>query len=134
MASIAQTAPVSNKLVWTGRVISVLVVLFLLFDGVMKVIKERHVIVATMKLGYSPDTVAGIGSILLVCVLAYMYPRTAITGAILITAYLGGAVAVQLRIRAPLVDTLFPIVVGILVWVGLYLRDERLHPLIPWRT
>jgi DoxX-like protein len=134
MASSAQSAPVSHKLVWTGRITSALVVLFLLFDGVMKVIKEHHVIAATMKLGYSPDTVAGIGSILLVCVLAYMYPRTAITGAILLTGYLGGAVAVHLRIRDPLTDTLFPIGVGILVWVGLYLRDGRLHALIPWRS
>jgi hypothetical protein len=134
MASNAQAAPASNKMVWTGRIVSTLVVVFLIFDGLMKVIKEHHVVDASTKLGYPTDTIVGIGSILLVCVLAYMYPRTSITGAILLTGYLGGAVATHLRVHDPVFDTVFPIIFGILVWAGLYMRDTRLHALIPLRS
>ncbi len=134
MSFSVQGAPDSKAALWTGRVISTLVVLCLLFDGITKVIKEHHVMDASARLGYPADTVVGVGSMLLVCVLAYMYPGTSILGAILLTGYLGGAVATHFRVHDPVFDTIFPIIFGILVWVGLYLRDQRLRALIPLRS
>jgi len=134
MASTTQAAPVSTKMVWTGRIVSGLVVLFLIFDGVTKVIKQRQVLETSAKLGYPVDSIVLIGAVLLVCVAAYVIPRTSILGAILLTGYLGGAVATHVRVHDPLFDTVFPIIFGVLVWGGLFLRDARLRALIPLRS
>lgn len=120
----------ATKRVWVGRAISLLVVLFLVFDGVTKVMRVAPVLEASARLGYPVNTIVGIGIVLLVCTLVYAIPRTSFLGAILLTGYLGGAVASNVRIHNPLFETLFPVIFGILVWGGLYLRDHRLRSLV----
>lgn len=118
--------PSSIAAIWTGRVLSTLVVLFLVFDGVMKVIKEPHVIAASAELGYSAHAIVGIGATLLVCTLLYAIPRTTVLGALLLTAYLGGAVDANVRAGHPVFECIFPMIFGALAWGGLILRDPRL--------
>jgi hypothetical protein len=114
----------------SGRIISALVTLFLLFDSIMKVIKESHSIEGSAQLGWPVSQVQSIGLVLLICTILYIIPRTAILGAILLTGYLGGAIAIMVRAGQPLY---FASVFGILVWAGLYLRDEKLRTLIPFK-
>jgi hypothetical protein len=113
----------SRPALWTGRVITALVVLFCAFDGIMKVIKEPHVIAASAELGYPPNSMAAIGALLLACTVIYVIPRSAVLGAILVTGYLGGAVASNVRISHPVFECIFPVIVAILVWAGPLLRD-----------
>jgi DoxX-like protein len=116
---------------WAGRIIMGVTLLFLLMDAVMKVVKARPSVEGTIQLGYPERAVVGIGVLLLLCTLLYVIPRTAPIGAVLLTGYLGGAVASQLRIGAPLFSTiLFPVYFAILVWGGLYLRDNRVRALV----
>ena len=111
-----------------------LVVLFLLFDGISKLVMERHVVEATKEIGFPLDVVPALGIICLVCTVLYVVPRTAVLGAILLTGFLGGAIASKVRIDAPLFgSTLFGVYFALLVWGGLYLRDDRLRALLPWR-
>lgn len=125
---------VSGKRLWTGRVLSGLVVLFLLMDGVMKLFKPEPVLKASAEIGWPDQIIVATGIVLLICTILYAVPRTAVLGAILLTGYLGGAVAVQWRIGHPLVGyTLVPIYLGILLWAGLYLRDPRVCEIIPIR-
>jgi DoxX-like protein len=124
----------SLRRLWAGRIISGLAVLFMLFDGVTKVMKTAPVLEATARLGYPESLIPGIGIILLVCTAVYVIPRTSILGAILLTGFLGGATATNVRAGNPLFETLFPVIFGVLVWGGLYLRDERLRALVPLRT
>jgi hypothetical protein len=133
MQGFTQAAPVSMKAVWTGRVISGLAVLFLLFDGVTKVMKVAPVLQASAQLGFPVSLIVVIGAVLLICTVIYVIPSTSILGAILLTGYLGGAVAIQARIGNPLFETLFPVIFGVLVWTGIVLRDNRLRALIPLR-
>src|SRR5579862_5483574 len=124
----------SNKILWAGRVLSGLVVALLLLDAVMKVIKARVAVDGTVQLGYPESTVVGIGSALLISVFLYAIPRTSVLGAILLTGYLGGAVATHVRVSAPFFsEVLFPTYVGVMVWGGLFLREPRLRALIPLR-
>ena len=117
-----------------GAIMSGLAVLFLLFDSLGKLMQVSQVIQASVQLGYPESAVPVIGIILLVCVVAYAVPRTSVLGAILLTGYLGGAVATQLRVGNPLLThTLFPVYVGALIWGGLLLREERLRALVPLR-
>jgi DoxX-like family len=126
---------VSAGLLWSGRILSVLVVLFLLFDGITKVMKVSAVLAASVRLGLSENLIVAIGVTLLVCTILYVIPRTSILGAILPTGYLGGAVSIQLRVGNPLFSqALFPVYFGVLVRVGLYFRDARLRALIPLRS
>jgi hypothetical protein len=125
--------PVSAPALWTGRVLSGLPGLFLLFDGAMKLVKPAPVIEATVRLGYPESSIVGIGVALLLCTLLYLIPRTAVLGAILLTGYLGGAVATHVRVGADLFPICFPVVFGILLWAGLYLREPRLRALVPLR-
>ena len=132
MQSAAQPAAVSPKALWVGRIISGLVIAFMLFDGVVHLAKIAPVVKAFQELGWPLSLSVVLGIIELICVLFYLYPRTSVVGAILLTAYLGGAVVTQLRVGNPLFgETLFPVYVGILVWAGLYLREPRLPRLIP---
>ncbi len=135
--SNTQTAHISNKKLWAGRIISTLAVLFLLLDGVMKLVKPTPapVVEAMARLGYPASLAAGVGTLLLGCVVVYVIPRTSVLGAVLLTGYLGGAVASQVRIGEPLFShVLFPVYVGLLIWGGLFLREERLRALIPLRS
>src|SRR5438046_6464920 len=134
MPSDTQTAAASKKRIWAGRILSGLPVLFLLFDAIIKLIKIRPVVEAFTNLGYPPDLVVPIGIILLVCVALYVIPQTSVLGAILLTGYLGGAVATHARVGARLIShVLFPTYVGALIWLGLYLRDARMRALVPLR-
>jgi hypothetical protein len=130
---VARPAVVSKKMLWTGRVISVLPVLFLLMDGVMKLFKPAVVVDATVKLGYQETVIVPLGIVLLTCTVLYIIPRTSILGAILLTGYLGGAVATHVRIGEGLFPISFPIILGVLLWGGLWLRDYRLRALVPLR-
>jgi uncharacterized membrane protein (UPF0182 family) len=134
MQSRTQAGPVSKGRLWTGRIISAVVVLFLLFDSITKVMKVRAVMEASAQLGYPANTIVIIGVILLVCTVFYIIPQTAVLGAILLTGYLGGAVAANLRIGTSMFNTLFPIVFAALAWTGIFLRESRLGALIPFRT
>jgi hypothetical protein len=117
---------------WIGRTISALAVSFLLFDSTGKLLEVQPVIDGTLALGYPRDLVFTLGVILLAGVLAYLCPRTSVLGALLLTAYLGGAVASQVRVQAPLfTHILFPIYVAVFVWGGLLLRDARLRMFLP---
>jgi hypothetical protein len=127
----------SNKALWTGRILSGLVVLFLLVDAGFKLIKPlpAPAVEAFGKLGYPIGLAGGIGILLLSCVALYLIPRTSVLGAILLTGYLGGAVASHVRVGDPWFShALFPVYIGLLVWSGLYLRDQRLRALIPLRS
>ena len=124
----------SKKMLWTGRVISGLITVLLLMDAVMKIAQVAPVMEGTVKVGYPASAVLPIGIILLLCLICYAVPRTSVLGAILLTGYLGGAVATNVRISAPLFSyILVPVYVGVLVWAGLFLRDARLRELIPLR-
>lgn len=124
-------ATVSSARRWTGRIISGLAVLFLTFDAVIKLIVIQPVVEAFTKLGYDPNVAVGIGVLLLACTILYAIPRTAILGAVLLTGYLGGAVATHVRVSDPLLThSLFPVYLGMLIWGGLYLRDRRLTTLL----
>ena len=117
---------------WTGWIMSGLMIAFLLFDSVSKLALESHVVDATTQIGYPLGVIRPLGMICLVSTIFYAIPRTSILGAILLTGYLGGAIASKLRIEDPLFSSiLFGVYFGILVWGGLYLRDERLRALIP---
>lgn len=123
-----------TKRPWAGYIISGLAGLFLLMDAVGKLIKPEPVVTGTIQLGYGEGVILPLGVILLTITLLYLLPRSGILGAVLLTAYLGGAVATHLRINNPLfTHTLFPVYLGILIWLGLWLRDPRLRALIPLR-
>jgi hypothetical protein len=119
-----------------GYALSALPVLFLLIDVTMKLLALPIVLEITAQLGY-PSTAAlahTLGIILLVCTVLYVYPRTSVLGAVLLTAYLGGAVATHVRIGSPLfTHILFGVYLSVLLWGGLFLRDARLRALFPWR-
>jgi len=121
---------ISKKLIWTGRILSALVVLFFLMDGVMKLFKPAVVVEATRQLGYPESHIVGIGVVLLACTLLYIFPRTSILGAILLTGYMGGAVASQVRVGAGWFNVMFALMFGVLVWAGLWLRDMRVRNLL----
>jgi hypothetical protein len=125
---------VSKTNLWTGRIVSGLPALFLLVDGVMKLFKPPVVVEATVNLGYSESTIIPIGIALIICTILYLVPATSILGAILLTGYLGGAVATHVRAGESLFSIVFPVIFGILIWLGLYLRDYRLRALVPLRT
>ena len=133
MQSNTQTAPVSKKALWAGRIVSGLPALFLLLDGIMKLIKPAPVVEATVKLGYPKNVIIPIGIVLLVCTVLYLIPRTSVLGAILLTGYLGGAVATHVRAVGGMFSIVFPVIFGVLIWLGLYLRDDRLRALVPLR-
>ena len=134
MQPSTQTSPISKRRLWTGRILSGFAVLFLVFDAVVKFTKIAPVVDSFAQLGYPIGLAPTIGSIALVCVVLYVIPRTSVLGAILLTGYLGGAIASQLRIGSPLFShVLFPVYVAALIWGGLYLRDEQLSALIPVR-
>ncbi|MFC1457668.1 DoxX family protein [Microvirga arabica] len=129
----AEAAPTSSGLVWTGRVLSGLVVLFLLFDGAIKLVPLQVVIDTVIPLGWPADPVTwrALGLVLIASTLLYAYPRTAFLGAVLLTAYLGGAVAAHVRVGSPLFShILFGVYVGVALWVGLWLRDPRIRALL----
>lgn len=124
----------SKKSIIIGRVLSGIAIAFLLFDGIMKFFMDKlppEALEAGAALGWSVDQMPLVGTILLICLAIHLYPCTQVLGAVLLTGYLGGAVASHIRVDNPLFShTLFPIYVAILIWVGLYLRNQKLRDLL----
>lgn len=126
MVTATPTVSAGKMTVWAGRIMSSFVGSFLLFDCVIKLLELAPAVQATTQLGYSADVSFGIGVLQLVCLAAYAFPRTSLLGAILLTGYLGGAVATHVRAGSDIFSLVFPIMMGALIWGGLLLRD---HPL-----
>lgn len=132
--AVSSLANVSKGSLWTGRIISGLVVLFMLFDSITKIIKVPQVIEASARVGINANEVFWIGVTLLCCVILYVTPQTSVFGAILLAAYLGGAVCADVVAHQPVFNSCFAIAFGVLTWLGLYLREPRLHTLVPFRN
>ena len=123
---------VSKTKLWASYIMSGLVILFMLMDSIMKFVKPQEVIEGTLALGFAEQHLSVIGMLGLISTLLYAFPRTSILGAILLTAYCGGAVATHLRLQNPLFShTLFTVYFGILIWGGLWLRNTKLRDLFP---
>jgi len=134
MEATLQRAPAAGAAVWTGRVLSGLVVLFLLFDGGIKVVGMDVVRQTLAELGYPENIGFGLGVMTLVIAVLYAIPRTSLLGAILLTGLLGGAMATHLRVGSPIFShLLFGVYVGLMAWGGLFLRDSRLRSMLPVR-
>ncbi|MEO8875418.1 MAG: DoxX family protein [Polyangiaceae bacterium] len=127
-------AGVSKQQLWAGRILAGLVTVFLAFDAVGKFAKPQPVIDAMNGLGFPVSASAGIGTVLLLCTILYAVPRTAILGAVLLTGYLGGAVSIHVRAENPMFPIVFPVIMGVMMWAGIYLREPRLAALMPLRT
>jgi hypothetical protein len=133
-ASATRVPAVARKRSVTAYVLTGFVALFLAFDTVLKVLTLAPAVQGTTELGYPAESVRLIGVIELVCLALYLVPGTSVLGAILLTGYLGGAIATHVRVGSPLLThKLFPIYVALMVWGGLYLRETRLRDLIPFR-
>ncbi len=124
--------PTSNPkwMTWTGRVLSALPVLMLTMSGVMKLMNSEEVVKGMAHLGYPPKLAIGLGIVELTCTLLYAIPQTAVLGAILLTGYMGGAIASHVRIGEPFV---VQALIGVVIWLGIYWRDRRLRELLPLR-
>jgi len=134
MPTLSEKSVARRWMRWIGWGMTGLMVVFLLFDSLAKLALEQHVVEATTKIGYPVDVIRPLGLICFVSTVLYAIPRTAVLGAILLTSYLGGAIASKVRIEDPLFSSvLFGVYFGLLVWGGLYLRDERLRSLLPLR-
>jgi len=132
MSFVSPPAPLALKWIWTGRILSGLMVLFLLFDGIIKFMKIQPVIDTFAQLGWPIKFAVPIGIIDVVCAVLYAIPRTAVLGALLMTGLLGGAIATHVRIESPLFShTLFGVYMGLVAWGALYLREPRLRALLP---
>jgi uncharacterized membrane protein YphA (DoxX/SURF4 family) len=127
----AETTPASKKMLWTGRIVSAVPALVLFMSAFMKFAKPPPVVEGFAHLGLPVTLAFGLGVLELACTAIYVIPRTAALGAILLTGYLGGAVVAHLRVGDPFVG---PIIFGVLVWAGLFLREPRLRALIPLRS
>ena len=126
-------SPPSKIAFWAGWVLSVLPALLLLLASVMNLAKPPFVVEGTVQMGYSEGVIVPLGIVLLVCTLLYLAPPTAVLGAVLLTGYLGGAVATHVHHGDPPFNILFPVVFAALLWGGLLLREPRLRALLPWR-
>lgn len=126
-------AGVSRAALWTGRGLSGFITLALALDCVMKLVQHPEAVKGTAELGYPASAVFVIGVIQLVCLLAYVIPRTAVLGAVLLTGYLGGAIATHVRLGNPLfTHVLSPVYVAAFIWGGLYLRDRAVRAVLPF--
>ncbi len=130
----AEVSSASKKSVWAGRITSVLSILFLGMDAILHLMTPAPMAEAFARLGIPLDLSIGIGVIELACLAIYVIPRTAVLGAILWTGYLGGAIAIHMRARSSLVETVFPIILCLMVWAGVFFREERLRFIIPLRS
>lgn len=132
LALTTPTAPAASRVaVITGRTLSAIVALLLAFDSLGKLLRVQPVLEGTTQLGYSADVVFPLGVTLLLCVIAYVVPATSLFGALLLTAYLGGAVATHVRVGSPLfTHVLAPVYVAAVLWLGLVLRDPRLRAVL----
>jgi uncharacterized membrane protein YphA (DoxX/SURF4 family) len=120
----------SKAALWTGWILSILPCLLLFFSATGKFLKPKQVIEGFEHLGWSPNLALALGIVEVSCTILYLFPRTAILGAILLTGYLGGAAATHVRVGESWIT---PVVAGVVLWLGLFLREPRLRPLVPWR-
>jgi hypothetical protein len=127
----SETKTASNGLMWTGRILSALTVLFMLFDAFGKFAAPAPVLEACARLGIPTSQIFGIGVLLAVSTIIYAIPRSAVLGAVLLTGYLGGAVAIQMRAGSPTFETVFPVIFGVVLWAGVYLRECGLRRVFP---
>jgi hypothetical protein len=130
LQTTSSAIPVSATRRWAGRIASALAVLFLIFDGGIKVLQLAAAVDGSVQLGYPAHLVLGLGILELACLAIYVLPRASVLGAVLLTGYLGGAVATHVRIGSPVFSVIFPILIGALLWGGLALRDARLRALL----
>jgi len=134
MSANTETRTRSNAGSRIGWALSIVAILFMLFDAAGKLFLESHVVEATTKIGYPVAAIRPIGVVALICTILYAVPRTAVLGAVLLTGFYGGAVASKVRIEDPLFSSiLFGVYFGLIAWSALYLRDERLRTLFPFR-
>jgi hypothetical protein len=131
MSTDAQSAPVSKKMLWAGRILSALSVAPLLMSGMAKLAKPASVLEGFQHFGYPESVLSNIGIVELVSTVLYAIPQTSVFGAILLTGYLGGATATHVRVGDSFI---FPVLLGVVVWVGLWLRDSRVRELLPLRS
>jgi hypothetical protein len=131
MQSDAQTNPVSKKMLWAGRILSALPVLLMVLGGTFGLLKPAAVAPQFAHYNYPDGALLRITIVEIACAIIYAIPRTSVLGAILLTGYLGGATATHVRVGEPFV---LPVIVGIVVWAGLFLRDDRIRALIPLRS
>ncbi|RBP36142.1 DoxX-like protein [Roseimicrobium gellanilyticum] len=127
-------ATTSKAMYWTGWVLSILPLPLMIMGGIMKVTKNPQVVEGFQKAGHPVDLATPIGIIELVCVAIFLFPRTAVLGAILLAAYLGGAVCSHVLNQDPLMNSLMPAIFGVVLWLGLWLRDARLRALLPFTS
>ena len=135
MASVSPLAPTSTPQVWAARTLSTLVVLFMLFDSIIHLLKPAPVVDAFTRLGYPLSASVGIGIVELLCLIAYAIPRTAPLGAVLLTGVVGGAIATHIRAGSPPFEAyIFPAILGLMIWGGVWLRDPGLRAIFPLRA
>jgi hypothetical protein len=128
--NVISASATGKSALWTARVVGAFIALFLLSDAIGKFMRPQPVVDAFARLGMSISLAPVVGALLAILVLLYAVPRTRILGAMLLTGYLGGAVAIQLRASSPAFETVFPVITGVLVWLPLYLADRRVRALI----
>ena len=131
-AALTTASPKTTS--WAGRSLSAFAVLFMIFDGVIHVAKPQPVVDAFLQLGFPLSTSLGLGILELACTALYIIPRTSTLGALLLTAYLGGATAAQVRVEAGWFPVIFPALIGALLWAGLALRDTRALGIFSFRA
>jgi len=135
MQTTTQASPISRKSIWAGRIITGLIAAFLVFDAVIHLLKPAPVVEGFAKFGFPIRFAVPLGVIELVGILLYVIPSTSILGAIFLTGYLGGAIAIQLPTGNPFFgEVLFPVYIGVFLWGGIYLRDEKLRAIVPLRS
>lgn len=128
------TKAISKSRLWTAYIMNGVVILFMVFDSVIKLVKPAPVVEGTLEFGFAEHHIAVIGILGLLSTILYAVPRTSVLGAVMLTGYFGGAIATNLRMDNPLFSyTLFPVYIAILVWGGIWLRDDHLRKLIPFR-
>lgn len=132
MVTTANTTS-SKPMTWASYALSGLAIAFLLFDSIIKVVQAAPAVESTVQLGYPAGIIVTLGLAELVCLALYAFPRTAVLGAILLTGWFGGAMATHVRAGSPAFSVIFPILVGLMVWGGLFLRDARLREIFPFR-
>ncbi|MBN9119542.1 MAG: DoxX family protein [Planctomycetes bacterium] len=133
MSTTTQPTAPSRAAFWTGWALTGLSGAFLLFDGVMKLVEPPFVVEATVKLGFAEGVIVPLGVVLTACTGLYLLPLTSVLGAVLLTGYLGGAVATHVHAGDGAFPVFFPVAFGAVVWLGLYLREPRLRALVPLR-
>jgi hypothetical protein len=129
----SETKSSSKLALWAGRLLTTLAVLFLLFDGIAKVLRVAPVMEASARLEVPESVIPGLGAVLIAATLLHAFPTTSVLGAIVLTGYLGGATWTHIRMGGPVFPMVFPALFGALLWGGLYLRDPRLGALVPLR-